>query len=300
MHPTLHCNLQAVWTAAAFCISLLHSFVPLPQRTCESRFPMKRHTIIRSTVAALALAFIPNTHAQITEPDSNATGKVAKPVPAPAATPQIANMEAMNVSLTYEAFSLPIAKAGELQRKGLADDELYKELVSSGKLERLLVVRTKAGQRAVLENVTEYKYPTEFTEPRIPGDFAGKPEVPTVPLPIAPTAYEKKDVGDTMEFEPALSQEAKAVDVQILVSHTALARREKWGQGLAEVEQPQFESQKLSTNLTASIGSPRFIGTLNPPFGNGAAARAEQNVWFCFITPTIAQNNIAAPKKITR
>lgn len=207
----------------------------------------------------------------------------------------------MNISLAYEAFSLPIAKAGELQRKGLTDEELYKEFVSAGKLERLLVLRTKSGQRAILENVTEYRYPAEFSGPQLPGGVSSdKVPPPLTPPPFGPTAFEKKDAGDTMECEPTLSLDAKSVDFQIAVTHVALARREKWGKGITELEQPQFESQKLSTNFTASIGSPRLIGTLNPPFGNGIAARAEQNVWFCFITPTIAQNNVAAPTKNTR
>ena len=160
----------------------------------------------------------------------------------------------------------------------------------------MLVLRTKSGQRAVVENVTSYIFPTEFTQPQIPCGNPGNVNVPT-PLPVAPTAFDKKEVGDTLEGEPTLSQNAKFVDFQIAVSHVALARREKWGQGITELEQPQFESQKLNTNFTASVGSPLLIGTLNPVFGNGLAARAEQNVWFCFITTTLAKNNATSLKK---
>lgn len=259
---------------------------------------MKPHILIQPIIAALALSFIPTTPAQTTTTVPNATGKGAKPAPASAAEPQNANLEAMNVSLAYEAFSMPIAKAGELQRRGLTDAELYKELVSAGKLERLLVLRTKSGQRAVLESVTACRHPVEFTQPQIPCGSVGVEQ--KVSLPIAPTAFEKFDAGDTFEVEPALSEDAKVVQMQFIVSHTAQAGREKWGLGLAELEQPQFETQKLSTNVTISTGSPRLIGTLNPPFGNGVAKRAEQDVWFCFITLTIAPNNVAAPNKITR
>ncbi len=107
----------------------------------------------------------------------------------------------------------------------------------------------------------------------------------------------KKEVGDTFEAEPTLSPDAMSVDFHLSVSHVALAKREKWGQGVAEVEQPQLETQRLSANITAIVGSPRLVGTLNPVFGNGLAARTEQNVWFCFITPTIGQNNAPTPKK---
>lgn len=263
---------------------------------------MNTPAIIKSTVAALALAFVPNIPAQISASGSSRAkpeAKAANPAPAPAADKQAAEFGSMNISICYEAFSLPIAKAGELQRKGMTDDELYKEVVNTGKLERMLVLRTKSGQRAVIENVTNYIFPTEFTQPQIPCGNPKNIQVPT-PLPVAPTAFDKRDVGDTIEAEPTLSEDAKSVDFQIMISHLGLARREKWGKEITELEQPQLESQKANTNITAAIGSPRLIGTLNPPFGNGLAARAEQNIWFCFITPTIAQNNVVPSAKAAR
>jgi hypothetical protein len=214
------------------------------------------------------------------------------------------NTEAVNISLAYEAFSLPIAKAGELQRKGISDTEIYKELVATGKLERMLVLRTKSGQRAVLENATEYRYATEFDQahaadaaeqPEAANDEAKKDE-PAVPskaakvqrlaIPVTPTAFEMKNVGDSLEVEPTLSPDGKILDLNVSITHTAVVGRDKWGHGLGEVEQPQFETQKANTNVSLVIGPPSLIGTLNPVFGNGVTPRAEQNIWFCFITAT--------------
>ncbi len=248
---------------------------------------MKTHTILRFTITALALALAENVSAQAPATASSSPKTESKEP----------DLGGMNVSICYEAFSLPIAKAGELQRKGMTDEELYQELVGTGKLERMLVLRTKSGQRAVVENVTSYIYPTEFSQAQIPCNIPEKGKEPAIPLPVAPTAFDKKDVGDSLEAEPTLAVDAMSVDFQITVSHVSLARREKWGQGVAELEQPQLESQKLSTNFTASVGTPRLVGTLNPVFGNGLAARAEQNVWFCFITTTLAKNNATSLKK---
>jgi hypothetical protein len=263
------------------------------------RFPMKTHTTLKLTVAALALAFTPYTSGQTptgaTKQDT--TGKDGNPSPPVVAGGWAKNPETTNISLAYEAFSLPIAKAGELQRKGLTDEELYKEVVATGKLERLLVVRTISNQRMVLQSQAEYKFPTEFTQPGTPCIIPERGNEPKMPLPISPTAFEKRDVGDSMEGEPTLSPDAKSVEFQFSVAHEAFAKRKKWGQGLAELEQPQFEVQKISSNITASVGAPRLIGTLNPPFGNGLSARTEQNVWFCFITATVVQNNAAPQKK---
>lgn len=260
---------------------------------------MKTHTIVKFTVGALALALVSSLHAQTAAASASepkAQVKAAQPAPTPTADPHPADLDAIILSLAYEAFSLPIAKAGELQRRGMTDEELYKEVLASGKLERLLVLRTKSNQIAQLQNVALYSYPTEFSPPQIPCGMAEN----KIQLPVVATAFGEKDVGDLLEAEPTLSPDAKSVDFHLNVSHVALARREKWGQGLAELEQPLFETQKLVTNITASVGSPRLVGTLNPVFGNGLAARAEQNVWFCFITATVSQNKVAAPGKALR
>ncbi len=265
----------------------------------RERFPMKTHTVIKFTVAALALALVGNVSAQPPATASSAQKTESKEP----------DLGSMNVSICYEAFSLPITKAGELQRKGMSDEELYKEVVNTGKLERLLVVRTKSGQRALLENVTEHRYPVEFAAGcTLFRDLAKDAKKGRKPIevtdqnmwPIVPASLEKRDVGDTLEIEPAVSNDGSGVNLQISVSHVAQSKREKWGKGLAEFEQPQFETQKLSTNVEASFKLPRFLGTANPPFGNGLADRAEQNVWFCFITATVAQNNAAPQKKAAR
>jgi hypothetical protein len=259
---------------------------------------MKIHTTLGITVAALALAFVGNVSA---EAPANASAE-QKP------ESKALDVGSMNITICYEAFSLPIAKAGELQRKRMTDEELYKEVVKAGKIERLLVLRTKSGQRAVVESVTEHRYPSEFTDgctlfhdlaKAKEGENGQKVIEVTKPnvWPIIPTSTEKRDVGDTLEIEPTVSDEGSGVNFQICVTHVAQSKREKWGKGLAEFEQPQYETQKLSTNAAASFKSPCFIGTLSPPFGNGLAARTEQKAWFCFITATAPKNADAVTGK---
>lgn len=266
-----------------------------------ARFPMKIHTTLKLAVAALALAFSPDLHAQAPASGaskSKAQAKAPEQAPEAKVDSQAADLGKTNITITYEAFSLPIAKAAELQRKGLSDEELYKEFLSVGKLERLLVLRTESGKRAVVESVSEYKFPTEFTPPQAVQHPVPPPQ--PVPLPVAPTAFDKRDLGDTLDAEPTLSEDAKSVDFQIVVIHSALAKREKWGKDITELEQPQLETRKLSTNLSVPVNAPHLIGTLNPVYGNGLAERAEQHVWFCFITATVAQNKAPAPTKSAR
>ncbi len=250
---------------------------------------MKTHTTLKLTVAALALALVRNLSAQ---PPTTASA-------AQTTESESADLGSMNVSICYEAFSLPIAKAGDLQRKGLTDEELYKEFVHIGKLERLLVLRAKTGGRATSETENEYTYPVEFTQPLEPGGVI-PPEKTKPSAPVAATAFNQKHLGDTLEFEAKLSLETRTVACVLHVSHSALVKREKWGQGVSEVEQPNFELQELTTSFSASVGSPRLIGTVNPPFANGVTPRTEQNVWFCFVTATVVKNNAAPQKRSAR
>ena len=283
---------------------------------------MNTPAVIKFTVAALALAFVPNIHGQTPEPEPQAGRKGGESNPPglgvpPAFTePDDAGRDATNISLAYEVFSLPLAKAAELQRKGLTDSALYTEVLGVGKLERFIVVRTKSNSRSVTTCGTDYLHPTEFEPPKTladPGDKrsdetrGARATLPTdVPSgsfpsnPATPTSFSTRQLGDSLEIEPTLSPDRKVVDIGLSVSHSVFVRREKWGHGLAEVEQPQFESQKLNTNVTASIGSPRLIGTLSLPSGDGLITRAEPIIWFCFITPTIAPNNAPVPAKAAK
>ena len=287
----------------------LRSFVPFPQGILRESLLMNTHTVIKITVAALALALIPNIPAQTSASGASepkVESKATTPAPAPAADTEAADSGSMNVSICYEAFSLPIAKAGELQRKGMTDQELYKEVVNIGKLERMLVLRTKSGQRSVLANTSDFRYPTTFnlSEVPIPQQVEIKAEdakkVAATSMSLVPMCFEHMDVGDSVEVEPTLSPGFKTVNSQISVSHIAFAKKEKWGEKTVEFEQPQFETQKLNTSFVATVGSPCLIGTLNPPFGNGLAGRTEQNVWFCFITATVTQNNASPQQKSAR
>jgi len=276
---------------------------------------MNTPAVIKLTAAALALAFIPNILGQTpaSEPQAGRKGGESNPpglgLPP---DPEDASRAATNISLAYEAFSLPLAKAAELQRKGLTDSALYTELLGAGKLERFFVVRMRAGILSVTTSGTDYRYPSDFSPLADPGDKrtdvtpgarATSPADMRASFPsnpATPTAFERMQLGDSLEIDPQVSADGKVVDLRVSVSYVAFVRREKWGHGPAEVEVPQFESQKLNIEVTASFGSPCLIGTLNLPSGDGLATRAEQIIWFCFNTPTLAPNNAPVPAKAAK
>jgi len=69
---------------------------------------MKSHIMLKSTIAAFALALIPNLPAQPTPNESSAKDSEEE-----SAEPQ-----SMSVTICYEAFSLPIAKLPNSSARG--------------------------------------------------------------------------------------------------------------------------------------------------------------------------------------
>ena len=124
------------------------------------------------------------------------------------------------LSITEETFSLPIADADHLLHDVPSDVLRYarlREMLASSKarLERLTVLRTKSGQRAVAESIDELRYGTEFRHRQTPdqtnpADKADKPAPKTPPPPanaannsLVPVTFETRNVGDTLELEPS-------------------------------------------------------------------------------------------------
>ncbi len=91
-------------------------------------------------------------------------------------------------------------------------------------------VTTKSGQRAVIEIVREFRYPTQFEPPQIPqtvgsvrndGDVLGG-LIPlggtsTVPItPTTPTAFETRNTGVTLEVEPVVGPDGVTIDLNLV------------------------------------------------------------------------------------
>ena len=202
------------------------------------------------------------------------------------------------LSTTEETFSLPIADADQLLHEVSSDALRYarlREMLVSGKakLERLTVLRSKSGQRAVAESFDELRYGSEFRPPEIPRSLSdGKVEpVPEKPLPEnlvknggIPIAFETRNVGDTLELEAVLGPDEMTIDLNLVTQSVRYVGDHADG-GLHPVKTPIFETSKVTTSVNVSDGQPYFLGTINPPFGNGLAReQKEQRVWLDFLT----------------
>ncbi len=83
-------------------------------------------------------------------------------------------------------------------------------------------VTTKSGQRAVIEIVREFRYPTQFQPPQIPqtvgstngGVAGGSTSVPITPT--TPTAFETRNTGVTLEVEPVVGPDGITIDLNLV------------------------------------------------------------------------------------
>ena len=153
-------------------------------------------------------------------------------------------------------------------------------------------VTTKSGQRAVIEIIREFKYPTEFSPPQIPQQIGatggnvnlgvGGGSSGSFPVtPTTPTAFEKKDVGVTLEVEPTIGPDGYSIDMQLLPQVVEFEGFINYGSpigttttnpltGLSTtnvltpniINQPIFSTRKVSTNVTVFDGATVVLGGL--------------------------------------
>src|SRR4030095_9326548 len=89
-------------------------------------------------------------------------------------------------------------------------------------------VTTKSGQRAVIEIIREFRYPTEFDPPQIPQNFGntggnGGGTGVTLQLPgsfpvtpTTPTGFETRNTGVTLEVEPVVGPDGYTIDLSLV------------------------------------------------------------------------------------
>ncbi|MGH8095415.1 MAG: Amuc_1098 family type IV pilus outer membrane protein [Chthoniobacterales bacterium] len=158
-------------------------------------------------------------------------------------------------------------------------------------------VTTKSGQRAVIEIVREFRYPTQFDPPKIPdtvgstgGNMAGgSASVPVTPT--TPTGFETRNTGVTLEVEPVVGPDGVTIDLNLVpqvvefegfinygspilspatgssfaLLGTALVTIPGVGQSVLTpnvINQPIFNSRKVTTSVSVWDGQTVVLGGL--------------------------------------
>lgn len=151
----------------------------------------------------------------------------------------------------------------------------------------------KSGQRAKIELIKEFIYPTEFDPPEIPESVGialvdndvsfddGQQEAVGdgfAPItPATPTAFEARNLGVTLEVEPVIGEDNRTVDLNIVPEFVEFLGFIDYGSDITQVSQasggnpivtqndilqPIFRKNALSTSVTVWDGHTIVIGGL--------------------------------------
>jgi len=150
-------------------------------------------------------------------------------------------------------------------------------------------VTTRSGQRAQIEVIREFRYPTEFTPPQLPqggqggnninGGGVGQAASPVV-SPTTPSAFEMRPVGVRMEVEPVLGPDGYTIDLNLSPEVTEFEGFINYGEPIYtavqnvlggtdrvllsenKILQPVFSVRKVTTQVTIWDGQTVAIGGL--------------------------------------
>jgi general secretion pathway protein D len=132
-------------------------------------------------------------------------------------------------------------------------------------------VTTKSGQRAVIEIVREFRYPTQFQPPQIPqtvGNTSGNAGgTSTAPItPTTPTAFETRNTGVTLEVEPVVGPDGVTIDLNLVPQVVEFEGFINYGSPiLAPASTQVFPFTNIVTGITNffSITTPASVVTPN-------------------------------------
>jgi general secretion pathway protein D len=149
------------------------------------------------------------------------------------------------------------------------------------------MVTTKSGQRAIIEIVREFRYPTTFTPPQVPaitGTTGTTPTtVPVVVTPTTPQSFETRNTGVTLEVEPIVGPDGVTIDLNLVPQVVEFEGFINYGSPIFAIginsaagisvsapvlltnnviNQPVFSTRKVTTNVSVWDGQTVVLGGL--------------------------------------
>jgi general secretion pathway protein D len=153
-------------------------------------------------------------------------------------------------------------------------------------------VTTKSGQRAIIEVVREFRYPSTFTPPQVPSIASttgntvvgGATTVPVVVTPTTPQNWETRNTGVTLEVEPVVGGDATTIDLNLVPQVVEFEGFINYGSPINAVgintiggaistsvpvlltqnviNQPVFSTRKVTTSVSVYDGQTVVLGGL--------------------------------------
>ncbi len=163
-------------------------------------------------------------------------------------------------------------------------------------------VTTKSGQKATIEVVREFIYPTEFE----PAKQLGKDQ-PVIPT--TPTAFEMRPVGVRMELNPTLLEDG-SIDLTLTPEVTSFEGFMDYGKSIGKpgdasgalltenkIQQPIFHSLKTTTSIIMQPGQSIVFGGLGSPENTPLTDRLPKtkDLVFFIVEASIVEESKAGP-----
>ncbi|MBA2622123.1 MAG: type II and III secretion system protein [Chthoniobacterales bacterium] len=154
-------------------------------------------------------------------------------------------------------------------------------------------VTTKSGQRALIEIVREFRYPTQFEPPQIPqtvGNTSGNTSGGSSSIPVTPTtptAFETRNTGVTLEVEPVVGPDGVTIDLNLVPQVVEF-------EGFINYGSPIFAPATAGSDTTSNIFNPlgMITGTIRSIIpGTSGTDRV--------LTPNVINQPIFSTRKVT-
>ncbi|MDF1852340.1 MAG: hypothetical protein P1U85_15985 [Verrucomicrobiales bacterium] len=129
------------------------------------------------------------------------------------------------------------------------------------------IVIARSGQRAKVESIAEYIYPTEYDPPNSVLQSGKESEALTTAPQAA--AFETRNVGTTLEVDPIIGVDNRTIDLNLAPEIVYLLDEVNYGdfesdESNVEVTMPVFYTIKTTTQLTMIDGEYALMGVHSP------------------------------------
>lgn len=191
------------------------------------------------------------------------------------------------VRVQVEFIEMPHKTATKLlmEEKSMSADATALRMKVQGKVDKeeakvleTQVVLSRSGQKSTVESVHELIYPTEF-EPITDKKVEEQVKNAISPLfpsnPAMPSAFETRNVGSSLEVEPAITDDDKMIDLRFTPEFIWHTGDRVWHEGkdsagnVFQVKMPDFYTIRLYTSLTCVDGQYIMAGVLSPKNDKG-------------------------------
>jgi hypothetical protein len=209
---------------------------------------------------------------------------------------QVTQAGTLEQQLSFYSMDREAARAvlGEISKPGAVYSAVQPLLDRhEARLERLLVLKTQSGQRAVAEQIDEVRYLDKCSsKPDKKGSSSdNKSDKPSISPAELNVEFCTRNTGLTLEVEPVLASNSSLVDLSMVPQMVRLIG-DLHAEGIASKyqRQPVFETRKVTTSLCATLGEQAFIGTFSQPEDTGVNGQKDTGlVWLGFIRVNLVQ-----------